>query len=67
MPARPCLLAALQASLDAKESTERVLQSLSSVDEDDASQYVQRNPSDPTRFFQQVSASRLLQAAAREW
>lgn len=39
---------------------ESVLQSLTSMDEEDMSNYAQRDPTDPTRFFQQVGAAAFL-------
>lgn len=44
---------ARQAAAEAGQASDRVLQSLTSVDEDDQRDTVMRNPDDPTKFFQQ--------------
>lgn len=42
-----------QTAVDVGQASDRALQSLTSVDEDDASDTIMRNPNDPTKFFQQ--------------
>jgi hypothetical protein len=55
-------MATPQASMDAKAGTENLLNSLSSVDDEDSNNYVQRDPNDPTRFFQQVRSRSLAES-----